>query len=997
MSILFGGTSTQATTTTHETALNVQSSSAGKVVGVVLGTRRIAGNLCWYDDFTAIAHTTSSSSGGKGGGGGGSSSTSYTYTTSVIVGLSNGTIQGVGNVWSADDVVSLGSLGSSVSVKTGATAQSVWPWLSSAHNDASLGYSGLAYVGIAAANLGSSANLPNWNWEVRGLGTAKIIDSSGNYDIGFPEAIQMIIGNAEWGCGTSIPVTTDDYATWCDAHGFVMSDSFDDATSARDIIGDYLTATLSEPVWMGDSIEIVPYADQAIDGYTPDLTPDLIVDSTMLLPASSDDETPIRWTRKDPDDLWNYVSVEYLDRNNDYNTATVTATDDAHIATYGRKTGSSVSAHFFSSADIAQHAADLVQAREISNGATGYFRLGPIGALLQPMKSILWINDPDMGLVNHPVRVKEITEEDQFVFSLEVEELPGVVGTMVSRTIETLNGHRSGYSTPPGLCNAPIIFEAPGELTSGTGLEIWIAVSGTDSNWAGCQVWVSTDDATYARAGFLEGSSRTGSLTSSFPSGSDPDESNILSVSLSESRGVLASGTLNDANIFSTLCRVGDELISYETADLTGEYAYDLEYLRRGAYGTSIASHSAGERFARLDGAIFKYPFSLEMVGKLIYVKCLGYNSYGGGIQSLADVVAYPYVITGGGAPSDVTGLKISVVDNMSTLSWNPIPDYDSSHYWMKFSTATSAAGWDSSVDLNEHIDATSIQVPAMVGTYLLKAVDRSGSVSANAALIVSNTTSITKLNVVELVEEAPEWSGEKTDTFAQDGALRLDYADDWFSVEEWFSGDDWFLGENGIVATGSYAGSEIVDLGEVYTSRVSASLTVGGLNEASDWFDGGDWFSDDWFAVDASSYGAVVQIATTSDDPADEIWSDWQNLVVGDYTARAFKFRLILTSSQFGVSPIVSELSLQIDMPDRVEAGSDIECPVGGVTVTFDAPFRSLTGIAFNDQEMQPGDVAETVAKSETSFTRKYKNSSGTDVSRSFDYVAKGYGRVAV
>lgn len=347
-------------------------------------------------------------------------------------------------------------------------------------------------------------------------------------------------------------------------------------------------------------------------------------------------------------------------------------------------------------------------------------------------------------------------------------------------------------------------------------------------------------------------------------------------------------------------------------------------------------------------------------------------------------------------APADVTGLKISVVGDLATLSWTPNADLDLSHYWLKFSSATSGAGWASSVDLNDHIDATSIQVPAMVGTYLLKAVDYSGSESENAASVVSNTASLNKLNVVELVEEAPEWSGEKTNTFAQGGSLRLAYADDWFSLEDWFSGDDWFLGETGVVSSGSYAGSEIIDLGEIYTSRVSASLTVGGLNEASDWFDGGDWFADDWFAVLASAYGAVVQIATTSDDPEDENWSDWQNLVVGDYTSRAYKFRLILTSSQFGVSPLVSALSVQIDMPDRVEAGNDIACPAGGVTVTFDQAFRSLTGIAFNDQEMEPGDVAITVAKSATSFTRKYKNSSGTDVSRSFDYVAKGYGRVA-
>ena len=43
----------------------------------------------------------------------------------------------------------------------------------------------------------------------------------------------------------------------------------------------------------------------------------------------------------------------------------------------------------------------------------------------------------------------------------------------------------------------------------------------------------------------------------------------------------------------------------------------------------------------------------------------------------------------------------------------------------------------------------------------------------------------------------------------------------------------------------------------------------------------------------------------------------------------------------------------------------------------------------------LDTGDFYELTSKSATGFTIKFKNSSGTVVSRDFDYVAKGYGYV--
>src|ERR1700761_4820310 len=90
--------------------LQVQTSAYGKVIPIVYGTTRIAPNLIWYGDFVATPHTSNSSSGGgKGGvtgggggkGGGGSGSTTYTYSAAVALGLCEGPIAGIGNVWAS--------------------------------------------------------------------------------------------------------------------------------------------------------------------------------------------------------------------------------------------------------------------------------------------------------------------------------------------------------------------------------------------------------------------------------------------------------------------------------------------------------------------------------------------------------------------------------------------------------------------------------------------------------------------------------------------------------------------------------------------------------------------------------------------------------------------------------------------------------------------------------------------------------------------------------
>src|SRR5690606_7134569 len=106
----------------------------------------------------------------------------------------------------------------------------------------------------------------------------------------------------------------------------------------------------------------------------------------------------------------------------------------------------------------------------------------------------------------------------------------------------------------PGNVNAPVIFEPPLDLTDGKN-QVWVAVSG-GINWGGCNVWASIDNETYEMIGTIYGSARYGTLASAISA-----SATSMQVQLNTSSQIF-SGTLQDAEIDATLCKVGDEYIN---------------------------------------------------------------------------------------------------------------------------------------------------------------------------------------------------------------------------------------------------------------------------------------------------------------------------------------------------------------------------------------------------------------------------------------------------
>ncbi|MEO1200048.1 MAG: phage tail protein, partial [Pseudomonadota bacterium] len=122
-------------------------------------------------------------------------------------------------------------------------------------------------------------------------------------------------------------------------------------------------------------------------------------------------------------------------------------------------------------------------------------------------------------------------------------------------------------------------------------------------------------------------------------------------------------------------------------------------------------------------------------------------------------------------------------------------------------------------------------------------------------------------------------------------------------------------------------------------------------------------------------------------------VWSAWQRLVVGDYTARAFEFRVLLSGVSTNISPNIIDLEVTVDMPDRVEAGDDLVVTPAGQTIAFAPAFNALKGLGIAAQDLATGDYWTITAKSASGFTIQFFDNTDTAIQRTFDYVAKGYG----
>ena len=351
--------------------------------------------------------------------------------------------------------------------------------------------------------------------------------------------------------------------------------------------------------------------------------------------------------------------------------------------------------------------------------------------------------------------------------------------------------------------------------------------------------------------------------------------------------------------------------------------------------------------------------------------------------------------------PSDVTDLSCNISGEEAHLSWEAVGDLDLAFYNLRFSEKVDGtADWLNSVALVEKISrpATSITVPARQGTYLIKAVDKIGNVSPNATAIISNVTSALNFNNITTQSEHPTFGGTFTNTVLVDGAIELDSSELFDSASGNFDDETVRFFDSGasnadFLSSGSYEFADVIDIGAKHTARITASITQTADNP-DDLFDNRSGNFDDAssnFDGDAPvNQNAHIEIATSDDNVT---YTDFRGFVIGEYEARYFKFKVVLISRDSATTPVVSEVSVTVDMKDRIFSGNDIVSGTGTKSITFTNPFKSGNfAVGITGQGMATGDYFTVSNKTINGFDVAFFNSSNAGVSKTFDFIAKGF-----
>lgn len=553
-------------------------------------------------------------------------------------------------------------------------------------------------------------------------------------------------------------------ATWqayCIANGLLLSPGYTQQNTAASMITEILKATNSDIVSSGGIVTVVPYGDQTVsaNGYT------YTAPSSPLYSVADDDfirvknQDPVQITRINPADAYNSINLTCLDRANQYNSTILNAKNQAAIDTYGLRE-TTMDMRIYANLNAARLALQLqLHRQEIRNHYT--FTLDHRYLLLDPM-DIISITDSGASINSQWVRILSVTEDDMGNFQITAEEYLTGNSNAPIYNLQKGIGYSVNYNIASGNANAPVLFEPPVQIAQTGGIEVDMAISG-GSNWGGADIWISADGNTYKLAGRINGAARQGTLNGALASGSDPDTVNTLHVDLTQSSGVLVSGTQTDADSNHTLCFVDGEYISYETATLTATSKYDLTYLRRGQFGSTISSHANGAAFVRMDGGIFAYAYDKSQIGKTIYIKILSFNLWGGGEQTLSSVSAYTRVLTGPPLPTAVQNFTAQQQGNVVVFGWTDLQPNDTGLKGYDIAFGSIGTSWTAKELLTEAArgtEMTNAAVPPGTWEFSIRGhdiADNLGVISTISLVVANNDT------IISQVVQEPLWQGTLT------------------------------------------------------------------------------------------------------------------------------------------------------------------------------------------------------------------------------------------
>lgn len=682
--------------------LQVQTAVNVLPIPIIYGTPRIPGNCIYQNGFRS---SKVKSGGGKGLLTSGKDQSQVEYHATFILAIGEGIVNDVVEIFDDQSIYTFGDAGHagrSIEAFSGTDTQTPWgPIVANWPNDA-FSYKDTAYFAFPDCKIDSSGTIPFFNFAVRRIDNTALsplnryTDSSGaiwlldadpaasvydfltnsRYGVGFPSA--YIDSSTVFTSAVGLTSAGDAaLSTYCQAVGLAWSLVLNNAEPASSILDRWMKNLVVAPVWTGAILKFIPYLEtytSANPGYDAGLgtvgmkyyrpNVPVLFDFTDDHFIQSSGEDPVVVSRIDVVDVKNVVRINFRDRGIEWNDNVSEVKDEISVELYGPRVDRLGTADEFTHGNYAATSIGQRLQRNLSVRNTYTWKLDWRWCILDPM-DIVTLTDSVLGLNKYPVRITSLEEDEKGIITVVAEDFPLNATTTTVYAQEQNDPPIRSFNKDAPAVNTPFIFEPTPDLLSFRGEAVPTIIigasggpSGTfDSNWGGCNVWVSNDNVTYVQQGsaFI-GPSRQGVTTASLAAfaGSNPDNTNTLSVDLTESDGQLETVTSTQAAQNLSLCGLIDsngdlELLCYTTATLTATNKYDLTGLYRGLFGTRACSHASGARFLRIDSVVFESALASGFIGTTLYVKLQSFNIYGLGIQDLSTCTAYTYVPTGAG------------------------------------------------------------------------------------------------------------------------------------------------------------------------------------------------------------------------------------------------------------------------------------------------------------------------------------------------------------
>ena len=370
--------------------------------------------------------------------------------------------------------------------------------------------------------------------------------------------------------------------------------------------------------------------------------------------------------------------------------------------------------------------------------------------------------------------------------------------------------------------------------------------------------------------------------------------------------------------------------------------------------------------------------------------------------------------------PGAVQNLSFERINaNSGRLRWDASTEADvlaGGKVHIRHSSLTDGTGtWSNSVDLIPAKSGAQTEaiIPLVEGEVLVKFEDDGGRQSAaEASVIIDLPDTIDPLTVLTRREDldVPPFQGTKTtvyyDSFLE--ALTLDgdgTLDDVVDVDAMSTFD--VIGD--VSSSGTYAFASTLDLGNVFSLDLRRYFVTEGYFPG-DTIDARTNLIDNWSDFDGGitdKVNAKLLFRSTNDNPSGTpTWSSYQEFVNGTFKARAFQFRADLLSNAIDQNILVKELGYDATFQRRTEqSNGPVSSGAGAYAVTFANAFWTgtaslggvnayLPSIGITAQNMATGDFFEVTSVSGTGFTVHFKSSTGTSISRNFNWSAVGYGK---